>query len=70
VASGFYNGILITALSSALTTVQFAQLHIKLEKLIEPNGDYVQVYVLDAGALKANNCIWLLSSRQEQAIVL
>jgi CRISPR-associated protein Cas2 len=53
-----------------LTAIQFAQLQIKVEKLIKQNEDSVRVYVLDAGALKRTITYGSEQPRQEQAIVL
>ncbi|MDZ7950617.1 MAG: CRISPR-associated endonuclease Cas2 [Nostoc sp. EfeVER01] len=53
-----------------LTTVQFATLQTKIEKLIKPEEDAIRIYVLDAGAVKKTITYGSEIPRQEQTIVL
>ncbi|MGH1393891.1 MAG: CRISPR-associated endonuclease Cas2 [Trichormus sp.] len=53
-----------------LTSVQFATLQTKVEKLIKPEEDSVRIYVLDAGAVKRTVTYGSEIPRQEQVIVL
>lgn len=53
-----------------LTTVQFATLQTKIEKLIKPEEDAVRIYILDAGAVKRTVTYGSEVPRQEQTIVL
>ncbi len=53
-----------------LTTVQFATLQTKIEKLIKADEDCVRVYVLDAGAVKRTITYGSEVPRQEQAIII
>ncbi|MGV0104653.1 CRISPR-associated endonuclease Cas2 [Nostoc sp. DSM 114160] len=53
-----------------LTTVQFATLQTKIEKLIKSEEDAVRIYVLDAGAVKKTITYGSEIPRQEQTIVL
>ncbi|BAY37556.1 CRISPR-associated protein Cas2 [Nostoc sp. NIES-2111] len=53
-----------------LTSVQFATLQTKIEKLIKPNEDSIKIYVLDAGAVKRTITYGSEMPRQEQAIVI
>jgi CRISPR-associated protein Cas2 len=53
-----------------LTAKQFAELQIKLEKLIKPSEDSVRLYVLDAQSLKRTITYGSEQPRQEEAIVL
>lgn len=53
-----------------LTSVQFIQLQLKIEKLIQPDEDSVRIYILDAGALKRTVAYGSEQPRQEQVLVL
>ncbi|MFN6498786.1 MAG: CRISPR-associated endonuclease Cas2 [Nostoc sp. DedQUE01] len=53
-----------------LTSVQFATLQTKIEKLIKPEEDSVRIYVLDASAVKRTVTYGSEIPRQEQTIVL
>ncbi|MBD2364627.1 CRISPR-associated endonuclease Cas2 [Anabaena minutissima FACHB-250] len=53
-----------------LTSVQFATLQTKIEKLIKPEEDAVRIYVLDAGSVKRTITYGSEIPRQEQIIVL
>ncbi|MBD2435606.1 CRISPR-associated endonuclease Cas2 [Nostoc sp. FACHB-110] len=53
-----------------LTSVQFATLQTKIEKLIKPEEDAVRIYVLDSGAVKKTITYGSEIPRQEQTIVL
>ncbi|MBD2451106.1 CRISPR-associated endonuclease Cas2 [Nostoc sp. FACHB-152] len=53
-----------------LTSVQFATLQTKIEKLIKPEEDAVRIYVLDAGAVRRTITYGSEIPRQEQTIVL
>ncbi|BAT54665.1 CRISPR-associated protein Cas2 [Nostoc sp. NIES-3756] len=53
-----------------LTSVQFATLQTKIEKLIKPHEDAVRIYVLDSGAVKRTITYGSETPRQEQAIVI
>ena len=53
-----------------LSAVQFAQLQIKIEKLVKPDEDSVRVYVLDAGSVKRTITYGSEIPRHEQTIIL
>lgn len=53
-----------------LTSVQFTELQIKIEKLIKPSEDSIRVYVLDSSAVKRTITYGSEIPRQEQAIIL
>jgi CRISPR-associated protein Cas2 len=53
-----------------LTTVQFATLQTKIEKLVKPEQDSVRLYILDAGAIKRTITYGSEIPRQEEIIVL
>jgi CRISPR-associated protein Cas2 len=53
-----------------LTTVQFTQLQIKIEKLIKPDEDSIRVYVLDAANVKRTITYGSEVPRQQQTIII
>jgi CRISPR-associated protein Cas2 len=53
-----------------LTSVQFIQLQLKIEKLIQPAEDSVRIYILDTGALKRTVAYGSEQPRQERVLVL
>ncbi|MEH2178447.1 CRISPR-associated endonuclease Cas2 [Nostoc sp.] len=60
----------MTVFECFLTTIQFATLQTKIEKLVKPEEDLVRLYVLDAGAIKRTITYGSEIPRQEQTIVL
>ena len=51
-----------------LSAVQFAQLQVQIERVIQPKEDAVRIYVLDAGAVKRT--VTYGSAQPEQETVL
>ncbi|EKQ70614.1 CRISPR-associated endoribonuclease Cas2 [Leptolyngbyaceae cyanobacterium JSC-12] len=68
--SGYGKWTQFSVFECFLTSMQFAKLQTRIEKLIKSDEDSVRIYVLDAGAVKRTIVYGSEKPRQEEVIVL